>query len=84
MEDCSECFGRTCEKCIHEDADEDASPGEAPGSAASLAGLTNEEYVEITTLREMTIRDAGIRGLQRFIELGNKVIDALILEQNER
>ena len=57
---------------------------EAPGSTGKVDGLTDEEYVEITTLREMTIRDAGIRGLQRFIELGNKVIDALILEQNER
>lgn len=50
--------------------------------SSTLPGLTEEENKEIAQLREMTIGQAGIRGIQRFNELGNKVIDTLIHEWN--
>ena len=47
------------------------------GQASVLPGLTKDESVEINTIREMTIKQAGTRGTLRFIELWTKIGDAL-------
>lgn len=68
---------------------ETTRPQDSSGSAefncsvTNLAGLTKDENMELTLLKNMTIKRAGVRGMQRFNELCNKVIAAIIIEHDK-